>query len=146
MTGKQVVFEYNEEQYGERFSDVINSLECCRYEVHVRQLIDGLRDEIEERRVALVKDTAVDTSRLSGASSAMSAVASVFTSDSYVFLTHGDCHLSFANQVKDELKAAGFNVKMDHPGSNRQIVAKDAILDPHCIALAVVLSDSSTKR
>ncbi|KAH9144434.1 hypothetical protein AeRB84_011619 [Aphanomyces euteiches] len=129
MTGKQVVFEYNEEQY----------------EVHVRQLIDGLRDEIEERRVALVKDTAVDTSRLSGASSAMSAVASVFTSDSYVFLTHGDCHLSFANQVKDELKAAGFNVKMDHPGSNRQIVAKDAILDPHCIALAVVLSDSSTK-
>ncbi|ETW09973.1 hypothetical protein H310_00389 [Aphanomyces invadans] len=123
----------------------------AQYQVHVRQLLDGLRDEIEERRVtsAALKRQAIalhvqqshDGSRCSGSSS----IVSVAASDMYVFLCHGDCHLSFAKTLQCQLQAAGIRCKLDQHRPNRQMLAKDNVLDPNCIAVLLILSESSTK-
>ncbi|RHY60323.1 hypothetical protein DYB34_002635 [Aphanomyces astaci] len=134
--GNHVTFEFDNNQY----------------HVHIRQLLDGLRDEIEERRVvsAALKHQALelhvqhshDGSRRSGSSS----VVSVAASDAYVFLCHGDCHVSFAKALQNQLQAVGIRCKLDQPKPNRQMLAKDHVLDPNCIAVLLVLSDVSTKR
>ncbi|KAF0695503.1 Aste57867_13696 [Aphanomyces stellatus] len=134
VAGKQVTFDYNEDQY----------------ERHMRQLIDGVRDEIEERRVlAKQLHMPLDADRLSNLSAHGGGGGSVASflgdSDAYVFVGHGDAHPSFVRTLKEQLRAAGVNVKVDRPGANRQVVAKDVILDPNCVAVILVLSESSTK-
>ncbi|KAF0721295.1 hypothetical protein AaE_010103, partial [Aphanomyces astaci] len=56
-----------------------------------------------------------------------------------------DCHVSFAKALQNQLQAVGIRCKLDQPKPNRQMLAKDHVLDPNCIAVLLVLSDVSTK-
>ncbi|OQR84258.1 transient receptor potential Ca2 channel (TRP-CC) family protein [Achlya hypogyna] len=117
----------------------------AKYDGQIALLLDGLRDEIEERRV-LTKAGNPRTSAASHASSrALSQHSAAAPTTAYVFLVHGDCHKPFATTLRSELLAAGVECKIDGPCPQRQVAAKDAILDPRCLAVVVVLSHLSTK-
>ncbi|KDO33260.1 hypothetical protein SPRG_02069 [Saprolegnia parasitica CBS 223.65] len=127
-SGNAVRFDYNE----------------AKYEVQLALLLDGLRDEIEERRVELKTDD-LRVSNASGHSSCALSQHAGGSAASYVLLVHGDCHKPFASSLKAELLTAGVDCKIDGPCPQRQVVMKDAILDPRCLAVIVVLSHLSTK-
>ncbi|RHY32242.1 hypothetical protein DYB32_002723 [Aphanomyces invadans] len=97
---------------------------------------------LKRQAIALHVQQSHDGSRCSGSSS----IVSVAASDMYVFLCHGDCHLSFAKTLQCQLQAAGIRCKLDQHRPNRQMLAKDNVLDPNCIAVLLILSESSTKR
>ncbi|OQS03423.1 transient receptor potential Ca2 channel (TRP-CC) family protein [Thraustotheca clavata] len=124
-SGNAVRFEYDEEKFESQFA----------------LLLDGLQDEIEERRIMFKNQESADI-HLDRVSSQCHSYHSGPTNEFYVYLVHGDCHKSFALTLKNELSATGVHCKIDsaaHPSD-----AKNAVLDDHCIALIIVLSHLST--
>jgi len=126
-----------------------------------KQLLDGLRDEIEKKRVSSHRNREANGSLLTGATRCSSLRSSnnsqtMLTSfgvtetdtSTYIYISHGDCHAHFAKSIRAELQAAGIKCRLDSPTgvsgqSSRQAIAKDAILQ--CSAFLIILSPLSAK-
>ena len=116
----------------------------------LRCLLDGLRDEIELRRL----DTTGQPRRLTTESTELTAKDRFNQSISFdrnmpsIFLSHGDCHSEFVGKLYRNLSRNGVKVIVDSSykttSLNQRIIqAKDAILG--CSVFMVVLSPETLK-
>lgn len=130
-----------------------------KFNDYLRCLLDGLRDEIELRRLAggqrrlsnhpRLKEDAALSSNLSLSMKASSHDIPVFGRGvAHVFLSHGDCHADFVAKLYRNLAQNGINVFLDTANKTcslkeRIVEAKDAILC--CSVFMVILSKDSVK-
>ncbi|TYZ63509.1 hypothetical protein PybrP1_010321 [[Pythium] brassicae (nom. inval.)] len=153
-TSRQIEYEYDDRKYQAQF----------------RLLLDGVRDEIEKRRNAAVLRNRLKAARSSttGASLALAggggggfsrvfqpwdatgaataAAAAAATPPAFVFLSHGDKHPRFVQQLYEELSDAGVACYGDRSVAGESFasrihVAQEAILA--CAGFVVVLSSQT---
>ena len=117
------------------------------FDVKLRLLLDGLRDQIELQRVN--SEQVMQSNTPDGVLTRSFNLAQSFGSNEFVFISHGDCHLSFSQELKTSLQMQGVSCFLDTQigyvsPDERTRAAKDAIL--HCSAFLVILSSVSSSN
>ncbi|RHY39441.1 hypothetical protein DYB34_010354 [Aphanomyces astaci] len=106
------------------------------YNTQLTALLDGLRNEVEKRRLVDRRDVLLSPLTLSVR---QTEVAFAYH-QRYVFICHGGCHTDFAKRLQGMLKLHGITSYADHQVGG---TTHDAILN--CSAFLPIFSDKSCR-